>query len=138
MNNALATRGGTGPDHNVVELHVARALDGMGIDVATATVQRREVEDGLRAVGGASCKSGLAQISFEYVDLAADTLQVLARTAGEVIGDGDLCALSDKQLDKMAPNERRTARDQNTFARIGVQGVEYRLHGRASLHCPLM
>src|ERR1700710_2978698 len=108
MNNALATRSGTGPQHSGVERHVAGAFEGMGIGVATATVQRREVEDGLRAVCGASCKSGLAQISFEYVDLAADTLQVLARTAGEVIGDGDLCALSDKQLDKMAPHERRT------------------------------
>ncbi len=81
MHDAADLGGDTGAEDDMVEDHVARALDRVGVDVAAATVHCREVKDRLDASSGESRDLRFAKVALDDLNLTDDLVEVAARTA---------------------------------------------------------
>jgi hypothetical protein len=79
-------------------------------------VHRSEVENGVAPPNGTCREDRVTHVADHDLDVASYAAEVVADTAGEVIGDRDLGAGFQQQLDQVAPDERGTARDEYAFA----------------------
>src|SRR2546428_3469153 len=90
----------------------------MRIDVAPASMNRREVEEDLTSFEGRGDLLDAAVLQVDLMEFvtAADAVQVLQAAAAQVVNHGDVRAASDERLDEMASDEARSARDRDLAA----------------------
>src|SRR5262249_44383256 len=102
-------------DDIAIEDKIRRAVRGVSIDEAAPPVSSREMKAHFAICDSFTCECPVSQIAELELDALDAVVQVRERAAGKVVGDANAGAAIHEQVDEMAPDERRAARDEDPY-----------------------